>query len=128
MLAKLLFVAGLVSAGLLLIVLTMTTPASSGAFGILAVFLLSYVVLLALLTYVIWLSAKLINKAGREFHLLRKPYSLSFRKAYYYSTIIAIGPVIIVSLQSVGGVGVYEVGLVILFIILGCIYVSRRAA
>jgi hypothetical protein len=128
MLAKILFVAGLVSAGLLLIILTTTTPSSSGAFGILAVFLLSYIVILSLLTYILWVSSKLIDRVGRGFRLFKKPYSLSFRKSYYYSTIIAVGPVIIVSLQSVGGVGVYEVGLVGLFVILGCIYVSRRVA
>lgn len=128
MLAKVLTAAGLVSAGLLLIVVTMTTPASGGATVILAVFLLSYVVILTTLTFLIWLLARLIDRAGREVHLLKKPYEMSLKKSYYYSTVLAMGPVIIVSLQSVGGVGIYELALIALFMVLGCIYVSRRTA
>jgi len=31
-------------------------------------------------------------------------------------------------MQSVGGIGVYEAGLVVLFILIGCIYIAKRTA
>lgn len=128
MFEKIFTIAGLAAAGLLLIVVTMTTPTDSGAFGILSVFMLSYVVILTIVTYLLWFIAKLINKFGLDIKLIRKPKQMSLKKAYYYSTIIAIGPVIIVSLQSVSTVGVYEISLTTIFIVLGCLYVSRRTA
>jgi hypothetical protein len=126
MLARLLVITGLVSAGLLLILLTSIAPADAGAFGILAVFLLSYVSLLSVLTFVLWATVKLIDRVGRDFHVLKKTNSLPLKKAYYYSTVVALGPIIIISLQSVGSVSIYELGLVVTFITLGCIYVARR--
>jgi hypothetical protein len=125
--ARILIIAGLVSAGLLLILLTTTTPSSAGAIGILSVFVLSYIVTLSVVTYVLWSAGILINRIGKRTHLIRKPSILTFKKAYYFSTIIALGPVIVVSLQSVGGVGLYELVLITIFITLGCLYVSRRA-
>ncbi len=128
MLARILIITGLVSAGLLLILITTSTPATAGAFGILAIFLLGYTVTLSLLTFFIWATAKLVNKIGHEIHVLRKSYVVSLKKSYYYSSIIALGPVLIISLQSVGGIGIYELSLVGIFILLGCIYVARRTA
>ena len=128
MLARILSLIGLVSAGLLLILLTTTTPATVGAFGILAVFLLTYIVTLSAFTFIVWILARLANKIGHETHLLRKQYVFTLKKSYYYSSVLALGPVIIISLQSVGGAGIYELSLVALFIFLGCLYVSRRVA
>lgn len=128
MFARILSIVGLASAGLLLILLTTTTPDTTGAFGILAVFLLTYIVIATGLSFVIWVLAKLVNKLGRELHILRKSYSVTLRKSYYYASVLALGPVIVISLQSVGGVGIYELGLVAFFLLLGCLYVSKRAA
>lgn len=128
MFARLLITVGLVSAGLLLIIFTTTTPSTGGAFGILSVFLLSYIVSLVLFTFLLWFTAFLIRKAGKRTRFIRKPYTLTLKNAYYYSSVIALGPVIMVSLQSVGGIGLYELILTALFIVLGCIYVSRRSA
>ena len=126
MLAKLLAIIGLVSAGLLLIVFTTTTPASAGAFGMLAVFLLSYIAVLSAMTFIVWFIARLIDKMSRDFKIVKKSRPMTFKKAYYFSTIISLGPIIFISLQTVGTVSVYEFGLILLFIILGYIYVSRR--
>ena len=126
MLARILSIIGLVSAGLLLFLLTTTTPADVGAFGILAAFFLIYSVTLSLFTFSIWIVSQLVDKLGRRTHLLRKPYVFTLRKAYYYASVLALGPVIIMSLQTVGGVGVYELGLVGLFMFLGCLYVAKR--
>jgi len=127
MLAKLLIIVGLVAAGLLLILLTTVPPSASGAMGILAVFLLSYIVLLCFFTFAIWVLAKVVDRVGRGLRLFRNGYSVSLKRSYYYSTVVSLGPIIVVSLQSVGGAGIYEFGLVLVFVLLGCVYVARRA-
>lgn len=127
MLARILTTTGLVATGLLLIVVNSTTPTNGGAIGILSVFLLSYVVILTITTYLLWLIVKIISKVGRDVRIFRKPHELSLKRAYYYSTFIAIGPVVLVSLQSVNPIGIYEVSLVCIFIALGCLFVSRRS-
>ncbi len=128
MLAKLLSIIGLVATGLLLILITTTPPADAGAMGILVVFLLSYVVLVCGLTFIVWSLAKIVNRIGKRIGVLRSTYIVDLKKSYYYSSVLALGPIIVVSLQSVGGVGIYEVCLVLLFVFLGCLYVSRRTS
>ena len=51
---------------------------------------------------------------------------LTYKRAYYFSTVIAAAPVMLIGLQSVGGIGVYEVLLIVLFTAVGCIYISKR--
>ena len=128
MFEKLLAIVGLVSAGLLLIFIVTTPPSEAGAFGILAVFVLTYIVLVASLSFVVWMSGRLSSKIRHELKFTRKKEPMSMRKIYYYCSVIALGPIIAIGLQSVGGVGIYELLLVCIFIILGCVYVSKRAA
>ena len=128
MFTRILMIAGLVSAGLLLILLTTITPAKAGAFGILAVFLLSYVFILTVTTFLLWGVAYLADRiasSGRR--IPRKLHAISLKRAYLFATVIALGPIILVGLHSVGGIGVYDVGLVLLFTALGCVYVARRS-
>lgn len=128
MLAKILLFVGLVSAGLLLIIVTTVPPSKAGALGILGVFLLAYITLICFLTFAIWFSGLLLRRLAKRTRLLRKPYEFSLKRSYYYSTVISLVPVILVGMQSVGGVGPYELLLVGLFLFLGCLYVSRRSS
>ena len=58
---------------------------------------------------------------------VRKPVKpMQFRRAYYFSTVLAAAPVMLVGLQSVTSVGIYEVLLVALFEVVACIYIGRR--
>ncbi len=126
MLSKILIILGLAAAGLLFIVFATISPFEGGAVAILAVFLLSYVVILCALTFSLRLVSILVNRVHRQISGTKtKP--LSLKRAYYYSSVIALAPVIIVSLKSVGEVGVYELVLVGLFVFLGCVYVAKRS-
>ena len=51
---------------------------------------------------------------------------LSFRRSYYFSTVLAAAPVMLIGLQSVGSVGIYEFILVMLFVVIGCVYIAKR--
>jgi hypothetical protein len=128
MLAKILAITGLVSTGLLLVLVTTTTPESAGALGILGVFLLTYSIIVCLLSFCVWVLGRVVDAFGPKTGPLSRKYAISLRKSYYYSSVIALGPVIVISLQSVGGVSIYELSLVIFFIALGCVYVARRSA
>ena len=126
MFGKLLFIIGLASAGLLLLVLNLTTPSTAGAGGVLVVFFLGYIVTLAIVTFSLWGTTRVLLRFAGTSRVLRNVKQLSLTRSYYYATVISFAPVLLVSLQSVGGVGIYEVGLVVLFVILGCIYIARR--
>jgi len=57
----------------------------------------------------------------------RRPLQpMAFRRAYYFSTVLAAAPVMLIGLQSVQSVGVYELLLVGIFEIVACVYVSKR--
>jgi len=126
MLARLLILFGLASAGLLFIIMTSISPTSAGAFGILSVFILSYICILSCTTFILFAVSKFMHRLSRDVQGAHRNLSLNLKSAYYYSSVISLAPVIIISMQSVGGVGIYEMGLILLFVALGCVYVSRR--
>ena len=128
MLGKLLVAIGLISGVVLAVVLNTTTPVSAGAFGILAVFVLTYLLLVSVMTYLLAGISHLVGQVAHIAAIRRPVETLSLRRAYYFSTIIALAPVIIISMQSVGAVGVYELALIALLVLLGCVYVAKRTA
>ena len=128
MFGKILFIIGLVATGLLLVLFNLTTPSDAGAIGILGVFLLTYIVILSVVTFIIYNGNAAFIKLTSEMGRKKSPVKISIKKSYYYASIIALAPVILVSLQSVGGAGLYEVGLIGLFVVLGCIYIARRTS
>ncbi len=112
----------------LLALLTFTTPSSAGPFGLLLIFISAYLFLIGLVSFFLFGGHRLFRFLASGF-MTRKPVQpITFRRAYYYSTVLAMAPVLLVGLQSVGSVGLYEVLLVVLFEVLACIYISRRVA
>lgn len=120
----------LTAIGLITVVLitTSTLPSQIGPFGILILFVAMYVATLGVVTFCISGLSRLMARFSRGAGLSRPIEPLTLREAYYYGTIIALGPVMLIGMQSVGGIGAYEFGLVLLFTILGCVYVARKTA
>ena len=111
---------------ILVILLNITTPVIAGPFGILAIFIFAYLTLIGVTTFFIYGMSRIIAHLSTVF-ISRKPFeALNFKRAYYYSTIIAAAPIMLIGLQSVGDVGFYEYLLMLIFIALGCLYVSKR--
>lgn len=126
MFAKILVFVGVIACAILGYVLTTMSPVEAGATGVLVVFLLSYILSVVVLTFLFYLIHKIILKllfSDRTGHVSDE---VSLRRAYYYSSILALGPVILVSLRSVGKVGVGELVLVVTLLLIGCLYVSRQ--
>ena len=111
---------------LLIILLTTTTPATAGPFGVLVIFISAYLAFLGLISFFLYGGWRLAGRMARTFGVKRPVEPLPFRRSYYFSTIIAAAPVMLLGLQSVGSVSIYELILVVLFVVIGCVYVSRR--
>ena len=115
-------------AGVLFIIVIQTTkPSTIGPVGLLAVFFLLYVWLLGLITLMLWLSARGIAKISRPFTTKKPLEALSLQRSYYFSSVIALGPVMMVAMQSIGSLKLYEVGLIVIFLLVGILYVAKRS-
>ena len=126
MLKKFLSITTVLSLCLLFVLLNVTNPSSAGPFGILVVFILAYMSSLGVVAFLVYWSMRLISYFSKPF-MLKKPIErLSLRRSYYYATVIAATPIMIIGLQSVGSIGVYELLLVIIFAAIGCLYISKR--
>jgi hypothetical protein len=110
----------------LAIFLLATQPAGVGPVGILFVFILIYVSVLGVLTFLLFGISKLIVKLSSSFTVKKPLRALTIRRAYYFSSVIGLAPVMLVGMQSVGEVGVYDLLLVVIFVVIACIYISKR--
>jgi hypothetical protein len=103
---------------LVLIVLNFTSPISSGPPGVLAVLVLLYL-LIASLTYLLLRAFSYVS-ARLSKSVMPKRHSL------YIAAVLALGPIFLVALNTLGSVGLPELVLVTLLVVSGCFYVSRR--
>jgi hypothetical protein len=126
MLERIVAIVTISSLCLLAVLLNVTAPTTVGPLGILAVFIFAYLSSLGVMTYFLYSLSRLIVHLSTAFTVKRPLTRISFRAAYYYSTVLAAAPIMLVGLQSVGATGIYEVGLVILFTVIGCLYVTKR--
>lgn len=121
--------ASTVIAGIILIIMLQTTsPSTVGPLGLLAVFFLLYVVVLGATTEFMWVGSKAVQVVGRQFTSKRPPGRLSLKRAYYFSSVLALGPIMALAMKSIGSFGIYEVLLIAVFLAVALLYVSRRSA
>jgi hypothetical protein len=110
---------------LLIVMLNIITPASAGPFGVLLIFISAYLSLLGILTYLLVGVSRVITYLSVVF-MTRKPFErLTLKRSYYFSTVVAAAPVMLIGLQSVGAVSVYSFLLLIVFVVIGCLYISK---
>jgi len=126
MLQRIIAIITLASFGLLVTMLVTTTPASAGPFGLLLIFISAYLTSLGLISFFLYGASRVLVYATSGFALRRPAQVMPFRRAYYYSTILAAAPVMLIGLQSVGSIGIYEFALVVIFVGIGCVYISKR--
>ena len=126
MLQRVIAIITIVSLCLLTLMLVTTTPATAGPFGLLLIFLTAYLTSLGLVSFFLYGINRIIVYATAGFTLRRPMQAMPFRRAYYFSTILAAAPVMLVGLQSVGSIGIYEFLLVVIFEVIGCVYIAKR--
>lgn len=115
-----------VSLCLLLLLLNTTTPATAGPFGILVIFAFAYIFSFGLVAFFLYGMMRLLSHLSIVFVARRPIEVMRFNDICLFSSIIAAAPIMLIGLRSVGDVGVYEYLLVLLFVIIGCLYISKR--
>lgn len=124
---RFLLIAMAIATMLLMIIFHTTVPAAIGPLGILFVFILMYVVTVGVLTFLIFGLSILFQRGVSVFIITKKPLqSLSFTRSYYFSSVVSLGPIMLIGIHSVGDLGFYDVLLVGIFIIISSIYVAKR--
>ena len=127
MVGKLIVSSTLIAAALLVLVLQTTNPSTVGPLGLLATFLLLYVVFMGCVTELIWVGSKLIAWLSRRVRTRRPLHAMSLARSYYFATVWALAPVMMLAMQSIGSLGFYEFILILVFLGVGTLYVSRRS-
>jgi len=115
------YVLPIVLACILLYVLNTTSPTTTGVMGILVVFLLLYAFSLSAVFVFLHLASKLLKR-------LRPKISIDSRRSYYLAMVLALLPVFLLALSSIGQLRATDVGLILCFLALASFYVIRRTA
>jgi len=129
MFAKIITIMTVIAAGLLIFVMTNYNPTQVGPAGILTVFFLLYVMFVGVFTALIRWSSWIIRLLQRwmKFTRAKPPQELSTQKAYYLASVVALAPVMLIGIGSVGSLHWYEVVLVGIFVAIGYFYIERRS-
>jgi hypothetical protein len=120
MLGKVLALSTLGAFVILSALLQSTSPSTIHPLGILLVFVLLYVLALGLLTFFMFGVAHLAGS------LRHAPFEMSLRQVYYYASVLALAPVMVIGMRSIGRAGLYDVTLVVIFEIIACFYIAKR--
>lgn len=107
-------VLSLLAAVVLLTMLNFTTPTGLGPFGVLVFFTSFYVLMFGIAMALVGIFLKMI---GRKVT----------RKSYLYGAVIAFGPIMLMLVQSLGSMSPLTIGLTVVFVLLGCFLVNKRA-
>lgn len=126
MLPRIIATISLASLCVLSLMLTFTSPASAGPFGLLVIFITAYLTFVGVISFFLFGINRLIVMVSTGMTVRKPLRKMEFRRAYYFSTVLAAAPVMLIGLQSVQSIGIYEVLLVVIFEVVACLYVSRR--
>lgn len=103
----------------IIFVLQLTSPLALGPAGILCVFGLFYAAINSALFAALYFAAFVVNRFSKK--------HFSTRKAYYVASVLALGPVFMMALNTLGQLGLVEVLLVVVLLGIACFYVIRRS-
>lgn len=126
MLPRVIATVSIASLCVLTMVLVFTSPSTTGPFGLLVLFISAYLTFVGLISFFLFGINRLIVMVAAGMTLRKPLRPMEFRRAYYFSTVLAAAPVMLIGLQSVQSVGIYEVLLVLIFEVIACLYISRR--
>lgn len=109
-----------------LLMLQLTTPEMVGPLGVLAFFILIYIFFASFIYLGLSMLIGIAKRTATKGKWLVRLESASGRKLYYYASFIALAPVIMLGMRSVGLIRPVDMLLVVVFQLLGCFYISRR--
>ena len=106
--------------------LYLTRPGEVGPFGVLAFFILVYLLCVGFIFLMLIATVSIAKKYTPNGRLKLWLEGLSTRKIYYYASALGLAPVVTIGMASVGRVSGIDIALVLIFEILACFYISRR--
>lgn len=128
MLERIIAFSSVASVVLVAALLQLTSPANVGPFGVFVLFVLIYLSVFGVLTFFIFWMSQIASRIVLLTRARRAIQPLGFRRAYYFASVSALAPVMVVGMQSVGEVGIYETFLVIFFTVIACVYIAKRTS
>ncbi len=127
MLSKVITLCTLLASALLAGIITSVPLSTSSVGTILAVFFLLYIILVGVMAgggYALGWAAARISKSLA----FRRPiHAISLQHSYYLSSVLAFGPIMLLGMNTVSKVTIYDVLLIALFLAIGVFYVQKRA-
>lgn len=123
MLGKVLALSTLLAFVFLSALLQSTSPSTIHPAGILIVFILLYVLALGVLTFCLAAIARIITRLHRRDG---DGKVMSLQQAYYYASVLALAPVMLIGARSIGRTGAYDIILIMAFECIACFYISKR--
>ncbi|MBQ8992135.1 hypothetical protein IJ090_01730 [Candidatus Saccharibacteria bacterium] len=97
----------------LVVMMNLFAPMDLGPFGVLLFFTMAYMVLFGVCTLLVKIFRGITARKGKR------------KVDYVYAAIIALGPLMLLMVQSFGSFSLWTVGLVVLFVFLGCFMVKK---
>lgn len=122
MLGKVLAVSSLIALVLLSAIMQVSSPSSVHPIVILLIFILIYVLAVGVLTFFIYTIGRAIARLTSQ----RKHTNLSLTESYYLASVVALMPVMVLGVQSIGRSDIYSTVLIVVFECIACFYVLRR--
>jgi hypothetical protein len=104
----------------LFVYLNVTSPLQSGPLSVLVAFVLVYLFVSSAMYATVRLGIKIANFLGWK-------RSLPAKTVYYLVSVIGLGPVFMLALNTLGQLEIKDIILVILLLVVGCFYVLRRS-
>ncbi|PID32919.1 hypothetical protein CR969_03535 [Candidatus Saccharibacteria bacterium] len=117
---------GGLSALAILVILGFTNPTQVGPLGILAFFVFLYLLVTSLIYFLMLAIRYVLRKILRPGRWLLSAQQLQNVKVYYYASMLALVPVIVLGMQSVGGAKLLDLLLIGLFEVLAIFYIQKR--
>ena len=129
MISKIIFsLSGLSGVGIFFM-LTQTSPNKVGPIGILALFTMVYLVFLGLISLFIYGVYRVFSIGQTYFQKDRPSLKKQYRTPDFflkYSSALAFAPISLIAKQSTGGVGIFEIVLLVIIEIIALFYISKR--
>ena len=104
----------------LMIMINLTTPSDIGPLGVLVFFTLAYLICLGVMVGLCRIFFTVVGK-------LNNKQKVDRTKSYYYGSVLAFAPIVLIFMRSFGELNLLEVALVVLFAAVGCFYISKKA-
>lgn len=113
---------------MLLTVMSAVDPVSAGPLGILAVFVIIYLIVASFLFTMLHWGVRFVSTqiVKRNKRVTVRAYKVGVRKAYYTASAVAFGPVLLLALNSVRQLKLTDILLVGVFLGLAIFYISKR--